>query len=77
MAHAGPDGHLMVAAPPIRRRPGGVERTIDDAQVRDRVELIPRFISDEELLSLMSRCTATIYLPVDEDSTATSATRPR
>ena len=36
--------------------------------MRSRVELIPRFISDAEKLDLLARCSASVYLPIDEDS---------
>lgn len=45
-----------------------IEREISDAGVGDRVELIPRYISDDEKLDLISRSTGSVYLPIDEDS---------
>ena len=30
--------------------------------------MIPRFLADDELLDLLSRCTASVYLPIDEDT---------
>jgi glycosyltransferase involved in cell wall biosynthesis len=47
-----------------------IEREVDEAGINDRVELIPRFITDEEKLDLLSRCIGSVYLPVDEDSYA-------
>lgn len=69
MAYAGPDARLIVAGPPDTPDVlEALEQAIDEAGARGRVEVIPRFISDEEKLSLMARCTASIYLPIDEDS---------
>ena len=45
-----------------------MQRAIDEAGVRERVDLLPEFISDDEKLSLLARCTASIHLPVDEDT---------
>lgn len=45
-----------------------IRREIDESGIEDRVELIPRFITDEEKLDLLARCIGSVYLPVDEDS---------
>jgi glycosyltransferase involved in cell wall biosynthesis len=69
MAHAGPDARLIIAGPPDTTAVlEALEQTIDEAGARGRIEVIPRFITDEEKLGLMARCTASIYLPIDEDS---------
>jgi glycosyltransferase involved in cell wall biosynthesis len=69
MAHAGADARLIIAGPPDSAAAlEEVERAIDEAQVRDRVEVIPRFLAGDELLDLLSRCTASVYLPIDEDT---------
>jgi glycosyltransferase involved in cell wall biosynthesis len=69
MAHAGADARLIIAGPPDSAASlEEVERAIDEAQVADRVELIPRFLADDELLDLLARCTASVYLPIDEDT---------
>jgi glycosyltransferase involved in cell wall biosynthesis len=45
-----------------------IRQEIHEAGVGDRVELIPRFITEEEKLDLIARCIGSVYLPVDEDS---------
>ena len=69
MRHAQPGYRLVVAGAPDN--PGILDlirREIDEAGIGDRVELIPRFITEEEKLDLMARCIGSVYLPVDEDS---------
>ena len=69
MGHAKPGYRLVVAGAPDS--PGildEIRREIDEAGIGDRVELIPRFITEEEKLDLMARCIGSVYLPVDEDS---------
>jgi glycosyltransferase involved in cell wall biosynthesis len=69
MAHAGADARLVIAgAPDSRAALAGLEQAIAEAGVGDRVTLIPRFITDDEKLDLLARCTASVYLPVDEDT---------
>jgi len=69
MAHAGPEGRLIVAGPPDSSEAlRELQRAIDDAGVADRVEVVARFIDDDEKLSLLARCTASVYLPLDEDT---------
>lgn len=69
MRHAKPGYRLVVAGAPedpeVLER---LEREIVDGGVEDRVELIPYFISDEQKLDLLARCTASVYLPIEEDS---------
>jgi glycosyltransferase involved in cell wall biosynthesis len=69
MRHAQPGYRLVVAgAPESQSLLDRIRREIDESGVADRVELIPRFITEEEKLDLLSRCIASVYLPVDEDS---------
>jgi glycosyltransferase involved in cell wall biosynthesis len=69
MRYAKPGYRLVVAGAPDS--PGvltDLERLIDDAGLDDRVELIPRFITEEEKLDLLASCLGSVYLPIDEDS---------
>jgi glycosyltransferase involved in cell wall biosynthesis len=60
---------LVVAGPPdVPEDLAHLEAMIDAAGVADRVELIPRWISEEEKIELMAGARAGIYIPVDEDS---------
>lgn len=69
MEHARPGYRLVVAgAPDSPEALAAVEQEIERAGVADRVELIPRFITEEEKLDLLARCAGSVYLPVDEDS---------
>lgn len=69
MRHARPGYRLVVAgAPDSPEALAQIEREIEAAGTGDRVELIPRFVSEDEKLDLLSRCAASVYLPVDEDS---------
>lgn len=69
MRYARPGYRLVVAGAPDNPEVlEAIEREVDDAGVNDRVELIPRYITDEEKLDLLSRCIGSVYLPVDEDS---------
>lgn len=69
MRYAAPGYRLIVAGAPDN--PGvlaDLEQEIADAGTGDRVELIPRFISEDEKLDLIARCIGSVYLPIDEDS---------
>lgn len=69
MRFARPGYRLVVAgAPDSPATLAALEQEIDDGDLGSRVELIPRFITDEEKLDLLARCAASVYLPVDEDS---------
>lgn len=69
MRYARPGYRLVVAgAPDDTATLETIERTIADAGVADRVQLIPRFISEEEKLDLIARSIGSVYLPIDEDS---------
>jgi len=69
MKHARPGYRLVVAgAPDDRDTLKNIEREIEESGVSDRVELIPRFITEDEKLDLISRCIGSVYLPIDEDS---------
>jgi len=69
MRHARPGYRLVVAG--AVESPGllqDLQREISEAGLSDQVELIPRFISEEEKLDLLARSIGSVYLPVDEDS---------
>ena len=69
MKHARPGYRLVVAgAPDDRDTLKSIEREIEESGVSERVELIPRFITEDEKLDLISRCIGSVYLPIDEDS---------
>jgi len=69
MAHASPGYRLVVAgAPETPDTLADLERLIEQEGLGDRVELVPRFITEEEKLDLISRCIGSVYLPIDEDS---------
>lgn len=69
MAHARPGYRLVVAgAPEDEATMRDIERDIADLGLEDRVQLIPRFISEEEKLELLEHCAASVYLPIEEDS---------
>lgn len=69
MRHARPGYRLVVAgAPETPELLDDLRREIDAWGLADRVELIPRFITEEEKLDLLARCIGSVYLPVDEDS---------
>lgn len=46
----------------------GLERLIRAHELEDRVELVPRWISEEEKAERMSRCLGVLYVPFEEDS---------
>lgn len=69
MRHAAPGYRLVVAgAPESPETLTDLERLIDQHDLRDRVELVPRFITEEEKLDLLARSIGSVYLPIDEDS---------
>jgi len=69
MRHARPGYRLVVAgAADSAATLEKIEREIASAGVADRVELIPRFITEEEKLDLIARSIGSVYLPIDEDS---------
>lgn len=69
MAHAAPGYRLVVAgAPETPETLADIERLIEERGLADRVELMPRFITEEEKLDLIARCIGSVYLPIDEDS---------
>lgn len=69
MRHARPGYRLVVAgAPESPQVLDEIRCEIDEAGTGDRVELIPRFVTEDEKLDLLARCAASVYLPVDEDS---------
>jgi glycosyltransferase involved in cell wall biosynthesis len=69
MRHARPGYRLVVAgAADSAATLETIEREIATAGVADRVELIPRFITEEEKLDLIARSIGSVYLPIDEDS---------
>jgi glycosyltransferase involved in cell wall biosynthesis len=69
MRHARPGYRLVVAgAPDSSETLDEIRREIDGAGIADRVELVPRFVSEEEEIDLMSRCIGSVCLPVDQDA---------
>lgn len=69
LAQLGGDLRLVIAGKP--ETPGDlamVQDRIDRHGLADRVEFLPRFISDEEKAELLAGSFAVAYLPVDEDS---------
>jgi glycosyltransferase involved in cell wall biosynthesis len=69
MGHAAPGYRLVVAgqpeSPAVLR---DLEDVVAEHGLQERVQIIPRFISDDEKLDLLARCLGSVYLPVDEDS---------
>jgi glycosyltransferase involved in cell wall biosynthesis len=69
MRWARPGCRLVVAgAPDSPAILEEIRRDIDEAGLGGRVELIPRFITEDEKLDLLARCLGSVYLPIDEDS---------
>jgi glycosyltransferase involved in cell wall biosynthesis len=69
MAHARPGTRLVIAgAPDSTEALARLEAAVADEGVGDLIEIVPRFVSDEEKLDLLARCAASVYLPIDEDS---------
>lgn len=69
MQHARPGYRLVVAgAPETPTTLDEILREIDRLGLSDRVELIPRFITEDEKLDLIARSVGSVYLPIDEDS---------
>ncbi len=69
MAQAASAAKLVIAGPPDT--PGDLarlERAIHEYGLEARVEVIPRWISDEEKISLFANARAVIYIPLGEDS---------
>lgn len=46
----------------------GLQRLIDNYKLYDKVQLLNRWISEEEKVNLFADCLASIYCPFDEDS---------
>ncbi len=69
MRHARPGYRLVVAgAPESPAVLADLTREIIEGGLEDRVEIIPRFITEEEKLDLIARSIGSVYLPIDEDS---------
>lgn len=69
MAHVPPGVRLVVAGAP--ETPGDLRRVEDLIErhgLADRVDLHPRFVSEQEKRDLLANAAAVAYLPVDEDS---------
>jgi glycosyltransferase involved in cell wall biosynthesis len=69
MAHAGGDARLVIAGQP--ETPKDLERVmsvIHEHGLESRVEVIPRWISEEEKRRLLGGCRGVLYLPYGEDS---------
>ena len=69
MRHARPGYRLVVAgAADSQTTLDGIRREIEEGGIASRVELIPRFITEQEKLDLIARSIGSVYLPVNEDS---------
>ncbi|WP_263729290.1 glycosyltransferase [Cellulomonas sp. SG140] len=69
MRHARPGYRLVVAGQPETPQVlEDIEREVVEGALEDRVQVIPRFISEVEKLDLLARCSGSVYLPIDEDS---------
>jgi glycosyltransferase involved in cell wall biosynthesis len=69
MRLARPGYRLIVAGTPENSEIlGTIGAQIEQAGLGDRVEVIPRCITADERIDLLSRCIASVYLPVDEES---------
>lgn len=69
MAHLSSAARLIIAGPPDT--PSDLEQlmgVIHEHGLESRVEVIPRWISDEEKLRLMAGARGVIYIPLGEDS---------
>jgi glycosyltransferase involved in cell wall biosynthesis len=69
MAHASTSARLVIAGAPEAR--GDLDRIsaiVRDRGLDDRVQVIDRFVSENEKVDLLSKARAVAYLPVDEDS---------
>jgi glycosyltransferase involved in cell wall biosynthesis len=69
MKHVKTGVRLVIAGRPetgddLRR----IEQVIEAGRLGDRVQLLPRFISEEEKAELFADCLACAYIPYDEDS---------
>jgi glycosyltransferase involved in cell wall biosynthesis len=63
------DLRLVVAGEPETAQDlQSLRDAIDFHRLGSRVELIPRFVSDQEKVKLLADATAVAYIPVDEDS---------
>jgi len=69
MAHTRPGFRLVVAGPPDTPESAAqILRRVEQLELGDRVEVIPRFIDEDEKVDLLARCSGSVYLPIDEDS---------
>ncbi|QAY63387.1 glycosyltransferase [Xylanimonas allomyrinae] len=69
MRHVRSDVRLVVAgAAESPQVAADLRNLIETNSLGDRVELIDRFISDDEKVDLLSRCLGSVYLPMNEDS---------
>ena len=69
MEHTTTDVRLVVAGAPENDALGEwLAHLAADSSARDRITLIPRWISDEEKLDLLAGALACAYVPFDEDS---------
>jgi glycosyltransferase involved in cell wall biosynthesis len=69
MAHIKSGARLVIAGRPDT--PGDLQRLLDVVHahgLEDRVEIMPRWISEEEKVSLMANALGVVYVPLDEDS---------
>jgi glycosyltransferase involved in cell wall biosynthesis len=69
MRYARPGYRLVVAgAPEHPSELAHIERYVAEHGLEERVQLIPRFISEDEKIDLLARSVGSVYLPIDEDS---------
>jgi glycosyltransferase involved in cell wall biosynthesis len=69
MAHVRSGVRLVIAGlPDDADQATHIQHTIDKAGVADRVEVVGRWITEEEKLDWLARCLGVLYLPFDEDS---------
>jgi glycosyltransferase involved in cell wall biosynthesis len=68
-AHLKTDTRIVIAGSPgSPTELLSLEQEIEDLGLRERVELIPRWISEDEKVDLMSKSLAVVYIPLWEDS---------
>jgi glycosyltransferase involved in cell wall biosynthesis len=69
MRHVRSAVRLVIAgAPDSPEQLERLRRTVDEAGAGDRIEIIPRWISEAEKADLLSRALGLMYVPFDEDS---------
>ena len=59
---------VIAGAPDSPQALRNLQQAISRSGAGDRIELIPRFIEDEEKVELLARSIGSVYMPIDEDS---------